>query len=76
MHYVLPDGPSQGQHRPAIVVRVWRGEFPHADGVVQLQVFADGSNDGPDYASGLYWATSVRYDPSGSPGTWHWPERA
>lgn len=73
VHYVLTDG----QHRPAIVVRAW-GEEPHsapdyADSV-NLQVFLDGSNDGSE--SGVDWETSVRYDETGkTPYTWHWPER-
>ena len=70
VHYVLSDGRSAGEHRPGIIVRVW--EDGHG---VQLQVFTDGSNDGPQFASGLYWATSVEYDDGGRPGTWHWPER-
>ena len=68
VHYVLPEGRSKGQHRPAMVVRVWWGT------AVNLQVFVDGSNDG--YASGMTWRTSVHYDPDGAPDTWHWIERA
>lgn len=75
VHYALPDGPSKGQYRPAIVVRVWGrndGEMP----LVQLQVLTDGSNDGAEYASGLAWKTSVSHDPEGAPGTWCWPPRS
>jgi len=69
VHFVLPDGPSKFDHRPAIIVR-WGSS-------VQLQVFTDGENDGAKYASGLYWATSVPYaDPSeNKPYSYHWPER-
>jgi hypothetical protein len=71
VHYVLPDGPHAGEHRPAIVVRVW------SEVGVNLQVFMDGANDrvsGP----GVVWATSVLYaDPAEhKPRTWHWIERA
>src|SRR4051812_37918792 len=77
VHYVLPDGPSAGQHRPAVVVHVWR-DIPDyvADGRVQLQVFTDGTNDGGDYAGGLVWRTSVKYSEEKEPGTWHWIEKA
>src|SRR5438445_12683125 len=72
VHFVLPDGPSKGEHRPAIIVRVWNDTYPG----IQLQVFTDGSNDGEAYKSGIYWATSVTYaDPSeNEPRSWHWPE--
>jgi len=66
VHYVLPDGPSAGAHRPAIIVRVWSAQC------VQLQVFTDGSNDGPGYKSGLVWRTSVLLGLDEN--TWHWPE--
>lgn len=71
VHYVIQTGPSHGQHRPAIVVKVWNKE----SGVVNLIVFADWSNDG--VADSAYWATSVRYDEeTKAPGTWHWIEKA
>lgn len=61
-------------HRPAIIVRVWTKDAPYT---VNLQVFTDGYNDGQQYASGIYWATSATYDPDGdTPYRWHWPERA
>lgn len=63
VHYILDDG----QHRPAIIVRVWE------DGRVQLQVFTDGSNDGAPFASGIVWRTSVHEGTES--GSWHWPER-
>jgi hypothetical protein len=69
VHFVLQDG----QHRPAIVVRLW----DKAAGTTNLQVFTDALNDGGVYASGLHWATSVLPDPAGEkPYSWHWPERA
>ncbi len=72
--YVLPDGPSQGQTRPAMVVRVWRTNGkPQPSGVCQLQVFTDESNDG---LTAVEWRTSVLFDAGGGLGTWHWPEQA
>lgn len=83
VHYVLEDG----QNRPAIVVRAWRAGVGEGKptGTVQLQVFLDGGNDTtrPDILGRLYgsaemtrWATSVPYDETRAPHTWHWPERA
>lgn len=71
VHYVLEAGPHQGEHRPALVVRVW------SDEMVNLQVFTDGSNDyypnqGPEPLT--LWRTSKHLDPDCAPGTWHWPE--
>lgn len=87
VHYVM----TNGDHRPAIVVRVWRNlEGAHAglpllEGLVNLQVFTDGANDqNPAYSSGLnervanglLWATSVRFSDQHEAGTWHWMEEA
>ena len=78
VHYVLPSGPSKGDHRPAMVTRVWQ-PGGCIEGICQLQVFTDGSNDG---LANVEWRTSVRHhEPpigSGEPhelNTWHWPER-
>ena len=82
VHYVLPDGRSKGEHRPAIVVKVWRvGEasYPPENGVSNLQVFTDFSNDydgdHPGH-TGQFWATSVEYNAEKELGTWHWIEPA
>jgi len=43
VHYVMPNG----EHRPAIVIRVWRtpdGDSPES-GMSNLQLFTDDSND-------------------------------
>lgn len=79
VHYVL----SNGQHRPAIVVRNWSNpDIPSSEGRVNLIVFADGSNDkgtisGNVSEQGLFWATSAHYDPAGNKHhTWHWIEKA
>ncbi|HBD19459.1 MAG TPA: hypothetical protein DC063_04795 [Arenimonas sp.] len=77
VHYVLPDGPSAGQHRPAIIVRTWdQPELPFS-GTVQLQVFTDGQNDvapGEPW-SATKWISSATYSEEPQPRTWHWPER-
>ncbi len=72
VHYVMTDGRGAGLHRPAIIVHVW----DKATGCVQLQVFTDGSNDGPEHAHGLLWATSVSHSEDPMPRTWHWIERS
>jgi len=63
-HYVLPDGPRQGEHRPAIVVRVV------GDGL-NLHIF----NDNADASRFMGWDTNVHYSDEHAPRTWHWPER-
>lgn len=79
VHYVMVGGRSQGQSRPAIIVRIWPtytvGEVP----LINMQVFTDNINDGNGYENGMFWATSVHYgenNPDGTypPGTWHWAE--
>lgn len=82
VHYVLPSGPSQGEHRPAVIVHV----FDHVNGMVNLQVFIDGLNDDPygtatdpvsgGPAGGVVWKTSVGFSEKKELGTWHWIERA
>lgn len=80
VHYVLEDGPSAGQHRPAIIVRTW--PFSIAQ-LVQLQVFLDQGNDnfrqGDDPPANTMWRSSVKHDEDFAHvpafGTWHWPER-
>lgn len=81
VHYVLPDGNSKGDHRPAIIVRVF--ESMRESGTVNLQVFTDGLNDvdsrdeqTQSYGKGVVWVTSVHYSEEKESRTWHWPERA
>jgi len=79
VHYVLPDGPHAGEHRPAIVVKVWRqGDgSPPSNGYSNLMVFLDGSNDTPTgVAHPMLWATSIEFSEEPRPRTWHWIERA
>ncbi len=78
VHYVLGTWDaapgSVGEHRPAVIVKVW-GETP--DSRVQLQVLMDGdglsaANDG---TPNVVWRTSVaRDDDARTPGTYHFPE--
>ena len=70
LHYILNHGPSEGQHRPAIIVRIW-GATPES--AVQLQVFTDKDNDREEC---VVWRTSVKhaYAHLNEFGTWHWPE--
>lgn len=68
VHFVLDDGPSAGQHRPALVVHVW------SDDLLQLQVFPDSDAAGTfnDKLPVPYWRTSVKLDRSAEEhGTWH-----
>jgi hypothetical protein len=78
VHFVLPDGPHAGEHRPAIVVKVWRqGDgTPPANGYSNLLVFMDGTNDGDQFAGCLSWQTSVVYSDQAARRTWHWIEKA
>jgi hypothetical protein len=85
VHYVLNEGRDKGEHRPAIVVRVWRvfeadmiTKSAPENGCCQLQVFTDSDEHGKynDELSPVMWKTSVIYDESGKPGTWHWIEKA
>jgi hypothetical protein len=73
VHFVLPNG----EHRPAIVVRVWPEEFPnnsHDHTGLNLQVFLDGANDNEAYRGmelpakidllhGTMWYTNAQYAP-------------
>ncbi|KKN22469.1 hypothetical protein LCGC14_0914780 [marine sediment metagenome] len=65
VHYILGDGPSKGECRPAIVVKIWHEET----GSAQLIVFMDGTNDGMDPGYHILWATSVL--PGNYGGEWH-----
>lgn len=81
VHYVLPNG----EHRPAIVVKVWRvadgdvpGVLPPSSGCSNLQVFTDSDAEGKynDQLPPILWRTSVVYAEDCRPGTWHWIEKA
>jgi hypothetical protein len=70
VHYVLDQGPSSGEHRAAVITRIW----DHGRGYCNLTVFVDGSNDG--YDRWPAWITSVAYSEAPKPRTWHWIEKA
>ncbi len=76
VHFVLPDGYSKGEHRPAIIVKVW--PQMRESGTVNLLVFTDCTNDflAGKASEGLLWATSVHYSEQPEPRTWHWIEKA
>lgn len=86
VHYVMTGnepsvlGHVKGQHRAAVVVRVF--DSGHAEGTANLCVFVDGINDmasesqKPDNLYGGMWRTSTLYSEGMEPGTWHWIERA
>lgn len=77
VHFVMHEGNSIGQHRPAIVVNAWREISTYQnEGRVNLHVFTDFGNDGKQYESGAYWATSVPFSEEPKPYTWHWIEKA
>jgi hypothetical protein len=73
VHFVLSEGRGQGEHRPAIIVRVWDQHEHGGVPLVNLQVFTDQLNDGID--AGTAWRTSVPFDAEKGLGSWHWPER-
>lgn len=75
VHYVLDTGRNAGEHRPAIIVKIWNA----ATGYCNLLVFLDGGNDdetAPYPAPLMRWATSVNYSEDPQPRTWHWIEKA
>jgi hypothetical protein len=86
VHFVMNDG----EHRPAIIVRVWKVSGA-CEGYVNLQVFTDGTNDrqprtadAPNASddlndaieTGILWRTSICCSESKEPNTWHWIEPA
>jgi hypothetical protein len=78
VHFVMPSG----EHRPAIVVRVWN-DADMSKGYINLVVFVDGSNDvrrvlAEPLAEPVttVWETSIYYSETKEPRTWHWIEKA
>ena len=59
VHYVLNEGRNPGEHRPAIIVKVWE-HTPEI--LVQLQVFTDSDKAGiyNDALSPVLWTTSIK----------------
>lgn len=79
VHFVLHEGPHEGQHRPALIVRDWN-DWDEEPGTCNLQVFTDGPGPEAGYESNdclpaVMWVTSAQYDPEGKePYSWHFPE--
>jgi hypothetical protein len=81
VHYSMLDptdyragSPYMGQKevhiRPAIIVEVQDA----ATGLVNLQVFIDGANDGYSGGTlGTLWKPSIEYAAVSTPGKWSWP---
>jgi len=78
IHYILPEGPQRGAHRPAIITHLWSKDHPIHAGLPDLCVFKAKSDDfiapGP-----VVMVTAVDYRECtfakpDAPGTWHWPE--
>lgn len=75
VHFVL----DNGEHRPAIVVKVWRvNDQPPSNGCCNLQVFtvSDTEKKYNDVLPPVMWKTSVVFTEEPTPGTWHWIEKA
>lgn len=82
VHFVLDQGPFRGEHRPAIIVAVFRSGDEY---LCNLQVILDCNEHGygndspatwePPSQSPIYWATSRAHDHGHQYGTWHWPEK-
>lgn len=68
--------PGQNGPRAAIIVRAW-GDAGGTQGRVNLQVFADGSNDGNGPTDLTFWRTSVPHKSADAGETfWDWPQAA
>ncbi|TQF09081.1 hypothetical protein FJV41_46560 [Myxococcus llanfairpwllgwyngyllgogerychwyrndrobwllllantysiliogogogochensis] len=65
VHFVIPEGPSRGQARPAIVANVAEGER------VALHVFVDHVVD--DILPVVPFVPSAAPGGPDQPGTWYWP---
>jgi hypothetical protein len=64
-------GRKETHVRPAVIVEVQDA----ASGLVNLQVFVDGANDGySPNTTGTLWRPSCPYSASLSPGKWSWPQ--
>ena len=80
VHFVF----ENGEHRPAIVVKVWRitgpGNIqdPPPNGCSNLQVFtdSDGLEKYNDMLPQVMWKTSILFSEEAEPNTWHWIEKA
>lgn len=71
VHFVMDKGTHKGEHRPAMIARIWNAET----GYVNLWLFQDGTNDGEEFSDRPTWVTSVNYSDAKEPRTWHWIEQ-
>lgn len=73
VHYVLPASYDRaGEVRAAIITRAHNPCTAEIHpGMSNLHIVLDGAND----LGERDWVGSVMYDPTGAPGTWHWPPR-
>ena len=71
VQYVLDEGPSKGQVRPALVVRSWNHEDT-GEVMLQLQVFMDSDQEGRfnDQLGPMLWKSTVSKGDGETPGTW------
>jgi hypothetical protein len=73
VHYVIDDGPSYGQHRPATIVYVYPRRTRMDEYIVNLQVLTDGALD---LKANVVHRMNVHRDEKNKlPGSWHEPER-
>lgn len=66
VHYVR----YNSDHRPGIIVNVIDADT----GVVNIQVFNDGPNDGHAVDAGVTWFDEIAFSDGQEPGTWHYIE--
>ncbi len=70
VHFVLDHGPAKGEHRPAIIVKVW-DRTRHA---AELTVFTE-KYDVPAGQPATLQRSAVPYSEEGALGAWHWIEK-
>lgn len=78
VHFILPDGPQRGAHRPAVITHLWSKDHPIHPGLSDLCVFK-AKNDDFIATGPAVMVTAVSFREStvekpDAPGTWHWPE--
>ncbi len=61
VHMIMPNG----EHRPAIIVKVW-AQHPRPETACNLHVFFDKFDTGEQDVTSRQQGTA--------PGSWHWPE--
>ena len=78
VHYILPDGPQRGSHRPALITHLWSKDHPIHPGLSDLSVFKAKNDDflaqGPVVMVNAVSFRESTVEKPDAPGTWHWPE--